>query len=79
MTHPAILDRIRWAPLKDWREFVDYSGSLTDVGLPTEVPYLFRGQAKGMSPWLLNLVERGGLGAQHTALATVVTIAEARA
>ena len=33
---------------------------------------------RGMSPWLLNVAERGGSGAQHTALATVVKIAEAR-
>jgi hypothetical protein len=32
----------------------------------------------GMSRSLLNLAERGGSGAQHTALATVVKIAEAR-
>ncbi len=41
---PTILDRIHFAPLKDWQEFVDFSESLTEVGLPTEVPYLFRGQ-----------------------------------
>lgn len=32
----------------------------------------------GLSRRLLNLAERGGSGAQHTALATVVKIAEAR-
>ncbi len=34
---------------------------------------------KGLSHGLLNLAERGGSGAQHTAVATVVKIAEARA
>ena len=33
---------------------------------------------RGMSPWLLNVAERGGSGAQHTALATVVKAAGAR-
>jgi hypothetical protein len=31
---------------------------------------------RGLSRRLLNLAERGGSGAQHTALATVVKIAE---
>jgi len=44
VTRPAILDRIRFTPLDDWRQFVDFSESLTEVGLPTEVAYLFRGQ-----------------------------------
>jgi len=35
--------------------------------------------AEGLSHGLLNLAERGGSGAQHTAVATVVKIAEARA
>ena len=42
---PAILDRIPSTPLNAWRQFVEYSESLTEVGLPTEVPYLFRGQS----------------------------------
>ncbi len=42
---------------------------------PSDLP----GDWQGMSPRLLNLAERGGSGAQHTALATVVTIADARA
>jgi hypothetical protein len=41
---PAILDQIPYTTLDAWREFVDYWESLTEVGLPTEVPYLFRGQ-----------------------------------
>jgi len=33
---------------------------------------------RGLSRRLLNLAERGGSGAQHTAVATVVKVAEAR-
>jgi hypothetical protein len=41
---PAILEKVLWLPLDDWQKFQNYADSLTEIGLPTQVAYLFRGQ-----------------------------------